>query len=103
MTTIEKLRALARELAGEAWDYDHRPLGIAGRSLRARGRRLPTGVSSATTDLLGASNSLTPRPRGTRSDTERMRAWARAHGGLSPLFSGYSIGPRPQGIRRART
>ncbi len=26
MTTIEKLRALARELAGEAWDYDHRRL-----------------------------------------------------------------------------
>ena len=26
MTTIEKLRALARELAGEAWDYDHRHL-----------------------------------------------------------------------------
>ena len=26
MTTIEKLHALARELAGEAWDYDHRYL-----------------------------------------------------------------------------
>ena len=26
MTTIEKLRALVRELAGEAWDYDHRHL-----------------------------------------------------------------------------
>ncbi|MDE2803855.1 MAG: hypothetical protein OXN18_01785 [Gemmatimonadota bacterium] len=26
MTTIEKLRALARELAGEAWDYDRRCL-----------------------------------------------------------------------------
>jgi len=26
MTIIEKLRALARELAGEAWDYDHRHL-----------------------------------------------------------------------------
>ena len=26
MTTIEKLRTLARELAGEAWDYDRRHL-----------------------------------------------------------------------------
>ena len=26
MTTIEKLRTLARDLAGEAWDYDHRRL-----------------------------------------------------------------------------
>ena len=26
MTTIEKLRALACELAGEEWDYDHRHL-----------------------------------------------------------------------------
>ena len=26
MTTIEKLRTLARELAGEAWDYDRRQL-----------------------------------------------------------------------------
>ena len=26
MTTTEKLRTLARELAGEAWDYDHRRL-----------------------------------------------------------------------------
>ena len=26
MTTIEKLRALACELAGEAWDYDRRRL-----------------------------------------------------------------------------
>ncbi len=26
MTTIEKLRILARELAGEAWDYDRRRL-----------------------------------------------------------------------------
>ena len=26
MTTIERLRALARELAGEAWDYDRRRL-----------------------------------------------------------------------------
>ena len=26
MTTIEKLRTLARELAGEAWDYDRRSL-----------------------------------------------------------------------------
>ena len=26
MTTIEKLRALARDLAGEAWDYDRRRL-----------------------------------------------------------------------------
>ena len=26
MTTIEKLRTLARELAGEAWDYDRRRL-----------------------------------------------------------------------------
>ena len=26
MMTIEKLRALARELAGEAWDYDRRCL-----------------------------------------------------------------------------
>ena len=27
MTTIEKLRILARELAGEPWDYDRRHLG----------------------------------------------------------------------------
>ena len=26
MTTIEKFRTLACELAGEAWDYDHRHL-----------------------------------------------------------------------------
>lgn len=26
MTTIDKLRVLARELAGEAWEYDHRRL-----------------------------------------------------------------------------
>ena len=26
MTTIEKLRTLARDLAGEAWDYDRRHL-----------------------------------------------------------------------------
>ena len=26
MTIIEKLRTLARELAGEAWDYDRRQL-----------------------------------------------------------------------------
>ena len=26
LTTIEKLRTLARELAGEAWDYDRRRL-----------------------------------------------------------------------------
>ena len=26
MTTIEKLRSLARDLAGEAWDYDRRHL-----------------------------------------------------------------------------
>ena len=26
MTTIEKLRTLARKLAGEAWDYDRRQL-----------------------------------------------------------------------------
>jgi len=26
MTTIKKLRSLARELAGEAWDYDRRQL-----------------------------------------------------------------------------
>ena len=26
MTTIEKLRTLARELAAEAWDYDRRQL-----------------------------------------------------------------------------
>lgn len=26
MTTVEKLRALARELAGEAWDHDRRCL-----------------------------------------------------------------------------
>lgn len=26
MTTIERLRALARDLAGEAWDYDRRQL-----------------------------------------------------------------------------
>ena len=26
MTTIEKLRTLARELAGEAWDYERRRL-----------------------------------------------------------------------------
>ena len=26
MTTIEKLRTLARELAGEAWDYERRQL-----------------------------------------------------------------------------
>lgn len=26
MTTVDKLRALARELAGEAWDYDRRRL-----------------------------------------------------------------------------
>ena len=26
MTTIEKLRSLARELAGEAWDYERRQL-----------------------------------------------------------------------------
>ena len=26
MTTIEKLRLLARELAGEAWDYERRRL-----------------------------------------------------------------------------
>ena len=26
MTTTEKLRALARELAGEAWDYERRHL-----------------------------------------------------------------------------
>ena len=26
MTTIEKLRTLARDLAGEAWDYDRRRL-----------------------------------------------------------------------------
>ena len=26
MTTIEKLRTLARELAGKAWDYDRRHL-----------------------------------------------------------------------------
>lgn len=26
MTTIEKLRTLARDLAGEAWDYDRRSL-----------------------------------------------------------------------------
>ena len=26
MTTLEKLRTLARELAGEAWDYDRRRL-----------------------------------------------------------------------------
>ena len=26
MTTIKKLRTLARELAGEAWDYDRRRL-----------------------------------------------------------------------------
>ena len=30
MTTIEKLRAIARELAGEAWDNDHRHLCRAG-------------------------------------------------------------------------
>lgn len=26
MTTVDKLRALARELAGEAWDYERRGL-----------------------------------------------------------------------------
>lgn len=26
MTTVEKLRTIARELAGEAWDYDRRRL-----------------------------------------------------------------------------
>lgn len=26
MSTVEKLRTLARELAGEAWDYDRRHL-----------------------------------------------------------------------------
>ena len=30
MTTIEKLRTLARDLAGEAWDYDRRHLDRAG-------------------------------------------------------------------------
>ena len=35
MTTIEKLRTLARELAGEAWDYDRRRL-----SAQAHARRL---------------------------------------------------------------
>lgn len=27
MTTIEKLHTLAREIAGEAWDYERRQLG----------------------------------------------------------------------------
>lgn len=30
MTTIEKLRSLARELAGEAWDYGSPPPARAG-------------------------------------------------------------------------
>jgi len=29
MTTIERLRALARDLAGEAWDYQAPPSGRA--------------------------------------------------------------------------
>ena len=32
MTTIEKLRTLARELAGEAWDYKRRQLAARGRT-----------------------------------------------------------------------
>ena len=40
MTTIEKLRTLARELAGEAWDYKRRQLAAqAGMSVEKPPKR----------------------------------------------------------------
>lgn len=47
MTTIEKLRTLARELAGEAWDYDRRHLPA-----QAHVRRL------AATAVMGQADSI---------------------------------------------
>ena len=38
MTTIEKLRTLARELAGEAWDYDRRQLAAQAHVRREAAR-----------------------------------------------------------------
>ena len=38
MTTIEKLRTLARELAGEAWDYERRRLCAQARVRRDAAR-----------------------------------------------------------------
>lgn len=34
MTTIEKLRTLARDLAGDAWDYDRRQVVAQGHVVR---------------------------------------------------------------------
>ncbi len=40
MTTIDKLRTLGCELAGEAWSYDHRHLSAQAHVLRGAAKAL---------------------------------------------------------------
>ena len=57
MTTIEKLRAVARELAGEAWDYDHRHL-----CAQAYGRRLAAQVVMKQADSIQREDAMFADP-----------------------------------------
>lgn len=57
MTTAEKLRAMARELAGEAWDYDRRRL-VAQAYVR---RKAATAVMNHA-DRIGHEDAIFEEP-----------------------------------------
>ena len=61
MTTIEKLRTLARELAGEAWDYDRRRLPA-----QAHFRRFAASAVMNQADSIQHEDAMFEDPPGDR-------------------------------------
>ena len=64
MTTIQKLRTLARELAGEAWDYDRRRL-----SAQAYVRREAAKTVMSQADTIQREDAVKMRRRSTPDST----------------------------------
>ena len=58
MTTIEKLRALARELAGDAWDYERRQLAA-----QAHVRREAAKVLMTQADIIRREDAMFEDPQ----------------------------------------
>ena len=84
MTTIEKLRTLARELAGEAWDYDRRQLAA-----QARVRRLAAKAVMKQADAIMIAGECLREPAGGRKErTNSVRAGVRSPAGLGDVRGG---------------
>ena len=110
MTTVEKLRTIARELAGEAWDYDHRHLCAQAYVLRLAAQAVMKQADSIQreddmfADPPVESSQLTkPAPTGSDSPNRRPTGVGRPFGKLPRALCRGCRGDRWRCVRGGRS